>query len=148
RVGAMCTGILVHQAHLIDYRSIQLKYTQPDQYKDDHEHDRQRKIHDSLIASGLHLISDSYLDVMARRAETAGLAFERKLIDGKHYKVLIEDCLASDYDLVVMGALGMGAVKDSQLGSVTERFVRKVPKDTLVVRNADRLSDSQGAIVV
>ena len=47
-----------------------------------------------------------------------------------------------------MGALGMGAVKDSQLGSVTERFVRRVPKDTLVVRNADRLSGSQGAIVV
>src|SRR5439155_634668 len=60
----------------------------------------------------------------------------------------VEDCLASDYDLVVMGALGMGAVKDSQLGSVTERFVRRVPKDTLVVRNADRLSGSQGAIVV
>src|SRR5256885_1181926 len=40
------------------------------------------------------------------------------------------------------------AGRDSQLGSVTERFVRKVPKDALVVRNADRLSDSQGAIVV
>ena len=48
------------------------------------------------------------------------------MMDGKHYKALIEDCLASDYDLVIMGALGMGAVKDSQLGSVTERFVRKV----------------------
>src|SRR5213076_1494050 len=31
---------------------------------------------------------------------------------------------------------------------VTERFVRKVPKDTLVVRNADPLKDTQGAIVV
>src|SRR5205823_583401 len=68
--------------------------------------------------------------------------------DGKHYKVLVEDCLAADYDLVVMGALGMGAVKDSQLGSVTERFVRKVSKDTLVVRNADPLRDAEGAIVV
>src|SRR5260370_29302873 len=47
-----------------------------------------------------------------------------------------------------MGALGMGAVKGSQLGSVTERFVRKVAKDTLIVRNADALRDAQGAIVV
>src|SRR5437667_511362 len=146
--GAKLTGVHVYAAQLHDYRFKQMEYTLPDEYKDEHELERQRKIHDSLIAMGLQLISDSYLDVMARRAETAGLAFERKLIDGKHYKVLIEDCLASDYDLVVMGALGMGAVKDSQLGSVTERFVRKVPKDTLVVRNADRLSDSQGAIVV
>src|SRR5437899_3112039 len=146
--GAKLTGVHVYAAQLHDYRFKQMEYTLPDEYKDEHELERQRKIHDSLIAMGLQLISDSYLDVMARRAETAGLAFERKLIDGKHYKVLIEDCLASDYDLVVMGALGMGAVQDSQLGSVTERFVRKVPKDTLVVRNADRLSDSPGAIVV
>src|SRR5437762_7321185 len=146
--GARLTGIHVYAARLHDYRFKQMEYTLPDEYKDEHELERQRKIHDSLIAMGLQLISDSYLDVMAKRAEGAGLAFERKLIDGKHYKVLVEDCLASDYDLVVMGALGMGAVKDSQLGSVTERFVRKVPKDTLVVRNADPLKDTQGAIVV
>src|SRR2546426_2183755 len=146
--GARLTGIHVYAARLHDYRFKQMEYTLPDEYKDEHELERQRKIHDSLIAMGLQLISDSYLDVMARCAEAAGLAFERKMIDGKHYKVLVEDCLASDYDLVVMGALGMGAVKDSQLGSVTERFVRRVPKDTLVVRNADRLSGSQGAIVV
>ena len=146
--GAKLTGVHVYAARLHDYRFKQMEYTLPDEYKDEHELERQRKIHDSLIAMGLQLISDSYLDVAARRAEAAGLAFERKLIDGKHYKVLVEDCLASDYDLVVMGALGMGAVKDSQLGSVTERFVRKVPKDTLVVRNADPLKDTQGAIVV
>src|SRR5213596_3343309 len=146
--GAKLTVVHVYAARLHDYRFKQMEYTLPDEYKDEHELERQRKIHDSLIAMGLQLISDSYLDVMARRAEGAGLAFERKMIDGKHYKVLVEDCLAADYDLVVMGALGMGAVKDSQLGSVTERFVRRVPKDTLVVRNADRLSGSQGAIVV
>src|SRR3989475_5222361 len=146
--GARLTGIHVYAAGLHDYRFKQMEYTLPDEYKDEHELERQRKIHDSLIAMGLQLISDSYLDVIARRAEAAGLAFERKMVDGKHYKVLVEDCLASDYDLVVMGALGMGAVKDTPQGSVAERFVRRVPKDTLVVRNADRVSGSQGAIVV
>src|SRR5213592_4837049 len=126
--GAKLTGVHVYAARLHDYRFKQMEYTLPDEYKDEHELERQRKIHDSLIAMGLQLISDSYLDVAARRAEAAGLAFERKLIDGKHYKVLVEDCLASDYDLVVMGALGMGAVKDSQLGSVTERYVRRRPR--------------------
>src|SRR5206468_5599506 len=92
---------------------------------------------------GLQLISESYLDVMARKAVEAGLAFEPKMIDGKHYKVLVEDCLAADYDLVVMGALGMGAVKDSQLGSVTDRFVRRVSRDTLIVRNIDALKEDR-----
>src|SRR2546427_145795 len=146
--GAKLTGVHVYAAQLHDYRFKQMEYTLPDEYKDEHELERQRKIHDWLIAMGLQLISDSYLDVMAKKADEAGLAFDRKMVDGKHYKALIDDARASKYDLVVMGALGMGAVKDSQLGSVTERFVRRVPKDTLVVRNADRLSGSQGAIVV
>jgi nucleotide-binding universal stress UspA family protein len=145
---ARLTGIHVYAARLHDYRFKQMEYTLPEEYKDENELERQRKIHDSLIAMGLQLISESYLDVMGQKAEAAGLAFERKMIDGKHYKVLIEDTEAADYDLVVMGALGMGAVKDSQLGSVTERYVRKIPRDTLVVRNTDALEDQQGAIVV
>jgi len=146
--GARLTGVHVYAARLHDYRFKQMEYTLPEEYKDENELERQRKIHDSLIAMGLQLISESYLDMMARKATKAGLAFEPKMIDGKHYKVLIEDTLASDYDLVVMGALGMGAVKDSQIGSVTERFVRRVNRDILVVRNADALKDREGAIVV
>ncbi|MBI2205365.1 MAG: universal stress protein [Candidatus Rokubacteria bacterium] len=146
--GARVTGCHVYAARLHDYRFKQMEYTLPEEYKDETELERQRKIHDSLIAMGLQLISDSYLDVLGKKAEDAGLAFERKMMDGKHYKVLVEDVQASDYDLIVMGALGMGAVKDSQLGSVTERFVRKVGKDTLIIRNTDALKDQQGAIVV
>src|SRR5262245_58012123 len=146
--GAKLTGSHVYAARLHDYRFKQMEYTLPEEYKDENELERQRKIHDSLIAMGLQLISDSYLDVMGARAAEAGLAFERKMMDGKHYKALIDDCQASDYDLVIMGALGMGAVKGSQLGSVTERFVRRVTRDVLVVRNPDALRDTQGAIVV
>ncbi len=146
--GAKLTGCHVYPARLHDYRFKQMEYTLPEEYKDEQELERQRKIHDSLIALGLQLISDSYLDVMARKAEAAGLPFERKMMDGKHYKALAEDVRSSDYDLVVMGALGMGAVKDSQLGSVTERFIGKVTTDTLVVRSPEPLSETPGAIAV
>jgi nucleotide-binding universal stress UspA family protein len=146
--GAKLTGCHVYAARLHDYRFKQMEYTLPEEYKDENELERQRKIHDSLIAMGLQLISESYLDVMAKKASEAGLAMQRRMIDGKHYKALIDDTLASDYDLIVMGALGMGAVRDSQLGSVTERFVRKITRDTLIVRSPDALKDQQGAIVV
>jgi nucleotide-binding universal stress UspA family protein len=146
--GARLTGCHVYAARLHDYRFKQMEYTLPEEYKDEAELERQRKIHDSLIAMGLQLISESYLDVLKARAEAAGLSFTPRMMDGKHYKALIEDVAAADYDLVVMGALGMGAVKDSQLGSVTERFVRRVTRDTLVVRSTDALRDTQGAIVV
>src|SRR5437879_13169628 len=110
-----------------------MEYTLPEEYKDENELERQRKIHDSLIAMGLQLISESYLDVMKVKAEAAGLAFTPKMMDGKHYKALIVDTLASDYELVVMGALGMGAVTDSQLGSVHDRIVCSVVSAALVV---------------
>lgn len=146
--GAKLTGCHVYAGRLHDYRFKQMEYTLPEEYRDEAELERQRKVHDSLIALGLQLISNSYLDVMARKAEAAGLVFQRKIFDGRHYKVLIQDAKESDYDLVIMGALGMGAVKESQLGSVTERFVRRVKIDTLVVRNLEPLEAQQGAIVV
>src|SRR5438445_12010456 len=102
--GARLTGCHVYAARLHDYRFKQMEYTLPEEYKDETELERQRKIHDSTIAMGLQLIFDSYLDVMAKKAAEAELDFEPKMIDGKHYKVLIDDCLASDYGLVVMGA--------------------------------------------
>src|SRR5512134_460720 len=107
--GASLVGCHVYAARLHDYRFKQMEYTLPDEYKDETELERQRKIHDSLIAMGLQLISDSYLDVMSRKAEGAGLALERRMMDGKHYKALIDDVGGSGCDLVVMGALGLGA---------------------------------------
>jgi len=146
--GARLVGAHVYAARLHDYRFKQMEYTLPEEYRDEAELERQRKIHDSLIAMGLQLISDSYLDVMARKCEAAGLAFERRMMDGKHYKALVEDVRSGGYDLVVMGALGMGAVRDSLLGSVTERFVRRVTVDTLVVRALESPEAASGAIVV
>src|SRR6266568_1993827 len=93
--GSALVGCHVYAARLHDYRFKQMEYTLPDEYRDETELERQRKIHDSLIAMGLQLISESYLDVMQAKCAAAGLAFQRKMIDGKHYKVLIEDTLAS-----------------------------------------------------
>src|SRR5215813_11322199 len=146
--GSTLTGCHVYAARLHDYRFKQMEYTLPEEYRDEHELERQRKIHDSLIAMGLQLVSDSYLEVMRKKTEAAGLPFEPRMMDGKHYKALIDDVQGKDYDLVIMGALGLGAVRDSQLGSVTERFVRKVPVDTLVIRNLEPFEAQQGAIVV
>ncbi|PYM62506.1 MAG: universal stress protein UspA [Candidatus Rokuibacteriota bacterium] len=146
--GSALVGCHVYAARLHDYRFKQMEYTLPDEYRDETELERQRKIHDSLIAMGLQLISDSYLEVVRQKAAAADLPFEPRMMDGKHYKALIDDVQAGDADLVVMGALGLGAVKDSQLGSVTERFVRRVARDTLIVRNLEPAEAQTGAIVV
>lgn len=135
---ATIVGSHVYAAKMHDYRFKQMEYTLPEEYQDETELERQRKIHDSLITLGLQLISDSYLDVLKARCEELGVPFEAKTFDGKHYKVLADDITHGDYDLVVMGALGLGAVKDSQLGSVCERVVRRVQRDVLVVKHLEQ----------
>ena len=74
--GSTLTGCHVYAARLHDYRFKQMEYTLPEEYRDEHELERQRKIHDSLIAMGLQLVSDSYLEVMRKKTEAAGLPFE------------------------------------------------------------------------
>jgi nucleotide-binding universal stress UspA family protein len=145
---ATIVGSHVYAAKMHDYRFKQMEYTLPEEYQDENELARQRKIHDSLITMGLQLISDSYLDVLQRRCQEAGLAYERKTFDGKHYKVLVEDIAQNDYDLVIMGALGIGAVKDSLIGSVCERVTRRVQRDVLVIKHlADPVACGETIVV-
>ncbi len=80
--GSKLTGCHVYAARLHDYRFKQMEYTLPEEYKDETELERQRKIHDSLIAMGLQLISESYLDVMKAKADAAGLSI-RAADDGR-----------------------------------------------------------------
>ncbi len=147
--GADLVGSHVYAAKMHDYRFRQMEYTLPPEYQDEQEMEKQRRIHDSLITMGLQLISDSYLEVMTQKAGAAGLTCRKVMIDGKNYAELARDIQQSDYDLVVIGALGMGAVKESSLGSVCERTVRRIQTDTLVVKTVmppDALPDA--AIVV
>ncbi len=145
--GATLVGSHVYAAKLHDYRFRQMEYTLPEEYLAEPELERQRKLHDSLIALGLKLISDSYLDGLERRCREEHIPFERKTFDGKHYKVLVEDIKASDYDLVILGARGLGAVKDSLLGGVCERVVRRVMTDTLVVKSLEEPGPEQTILV-
>ena len=134
---AAVTASHAYAAKMHDYRFKQMEYTLPEEYLIEEAMEKQRKIHDTLITMGLELISDSYLVVAEERCRAASIPFEPKMYDGKNWKVIAQDIEESDYDLVIMGALGLGAVKDSILGSVCERVTRRVRTDTLVIKNLD-----------
>lgn len=132
---AKLVGCHVYAAKLHDYRFRQMEYTLPEEYIDEVELERQRKIHDSLITMGLKLISDSYLDGMSRMCGESGLAFEPRMMDGKHHTEILKDLAGSQHDLVVIGALGIGRAKDSAIGSVCERVAREADRDVWVVKH-------------
>src|SRR5262245_32953023 len=79
-LGARFVGSHAYAAALHDVRFKQMEFTLPDEYKDETELEKQRRIHDALITRGLTLISDSYLDQWKHKAEQLGVPFE-----GRHF---------------------------------------------------------------
>jgi nucleotide-binding universal stress UspA family protein len=140
---AKLVGCHVYAAKLHDYRFRQMEYTLPEEYIDEVELERQRKIHDSLITMGLKLISDSYLDGMSRRCGESGLAFEPRMMDGKHHAEILKDLAGSQHDLVVIGALGIGRARDSVIGSVCERVARQSDRDVWVVKHVPEPGEAE-----
>jgi len=133
--GGSLTGVHVYAAKLHDWRFRQMEGGLPERYRFEGELEKQREIHDSLITKGLRIITDSYLDAAEGRCRDAGIAMIRKSLEGKNYKALVEDIGTSRYDMVILGAIGLGAVKENLLGSVCERVVRRVNGDVLVIKN-------------
>jgi nucleotide-binding universal stress UspA family protein/rubrerythrin len=140
---AKLVGCHVYAAKLHDYRFRQMEYTLPEEYIDEVELERQRKIHDSLITMGLKLISDSYLDGMSRLCGQSGLVFEPRMMDGKHHTEILKDLAGSPHDLVVIGALGIGRARDSVIGSVCERVARQSDRDVWVVKHVPEAGEAE-----
>ena len=138
-------GCHVYAARMHEYRFKQMEFTLPDEYIEETELERQRKIHDSLITMGLKLISESYLSAMEAQCREADLEFVPRMMDGKHSTEILKDVVGSDYDLVVMGVMGIGRSRQSQLGSVCERVARHSDKDVLVIKRMPNGKPAKGS---
>lgn len=142
--GSSLTGCHVYAAKMHDYRFKQMEFTLPEEYLEEAELGRQRKIHDSLITMGLELISDCYLTDMEKLCEAADLSFDKRMMDGKHSTEILRDVRSNGYDLVVLGALGIGRTRDAQIGSVCQRLTKQLTdRDVWVVKHLPKESESE-----
>jgi len=145
--GSKIVSSHVYAAKMHDKRFKQMEAGLPEEYHDEKELDRQRQIHDSLITRGLQIITDSYLDYVDQKCAEANIPLERRSLEGRNWKALAEDITTNGYELTIMGALGVGAVKDSLIGSNTERVIRRVRNsDMFIVRDLKPMNG--GKIVV
>ncbi len=141
------TGIHAYAAALHDRRFRQMEGGLPARYHDETEMMHQRDVHDDLIGRGLGIISDSYHDVAAKACDAAGRPYKRLSPEGKNYRRILEATSSGEFDLLAMGARGLGSVPGGQLGSVCERLARRSPIDLLVIKDAGR-AIGDGPIVV
>lgn len=147
--GAKLTGCHVYAARMHDYRFKQMEFTLPEEYLEEAELGRQRKIHDSLITMGLELISDCYLTDMEKLCQAADLSFEKRMMDGKHSTEILRDVSSNGYDLVVLGALGIGRTRDAQIGSVCQRLAKQLnDRDVWVVKHLPAKDEAERDTIV
>ncbi|MCU7905375.1 MAG: universal stress protein [Candidatus Thiodiazotropha sp. (ex Epidulcina cf. delphinae)] len=141
------TAAHVYAAKLHDLRFRQMEGGLPEPFREEQELERQRDVHDDLITRGLSIITDSYLDQVDHTAGDASIPVARRSLEGKNYRELVHETNSGHYDLLVMGALGLGAVKGSRLGTVCQRVSRRSRIDTLIIKSPTQ-SLKNGPIVV
>lgn len=134
--GSRVTCSHVYAARLHDDRFRQMESGLPPKYQGEKELQRQREVHDSLITKGLQIISDSYLDSFEKKCAEAGISYKRTVLEGKNYLEIVKDVSENGYDLVIMGALGLGVVGTSTIGSVCERVMRRITPDLLIMKDS------------
>ncbi|MFQ5933818.1 MAG: universal stress protein [Dehalococcoidia bacterium] len=145
RFGSTVVGFHAYAARLHETRFRQMEPGLPARYQAPEELQHQRSVHETLISEGLRIISDSYLDHAQEICWEREVSFERRLAEGRNYVEILSEIGRDGYDLVALGALGLGARRRSLVGGVTERVVRRSPIDVLVVREAR--PESRGVMV-
>ena len=129
------TGIHAYAARLHDRRFKQMEGGLPERYRRESEMEHQRDVHEDLIGMGLGLISDSYHDAAKALAVKADMPFRRLSPEGKNYACLLDAMRTGDHDVLFIGALGLGAVAGSTIGTVAERVVRRSDIDVFIVKD-------------
>lgn len=142
-MGSRVVGMHVYAAQLHERRFLSMEPGLPGDYSDT-ELQRQRSVHESLIAKGLRLISESYLGRARAVCEHEDVPFEGRLAEGRNFEEIVREARKGEHDLVVLGALGLGARRRSLIGSVCERVLRAVPGDVMVARDPGK---SKGIMV-
>lgn len=144
--GGAVTGIHAYAARLHDRRFRQMEGGLPEHYRTEDAMERQRIVHDELITRGLGVISDSYHDAAEAVCTASQIAYRRLSPEGKNYREIAK-AAGGEFDLIALGAVGLGAVPGSLIGTVCERVARRAPIDVLAIRDPGR-SIGDGPIVV
>lgn len=132
------TAAHVYAAKMHDMRFKQMEGGLPEQFREEDELERQRDVHDDLITRGLSIITDSYLTQTENLCQQKQLTFQGRSLEGKNYSEMTRETNNGEYDLLVMGSLGLGAIQNSRIGTVTERVTRRSLIDTLIIKQAHR----------
>ena len=148
RLKSHLVGLHVYNANFHECAFQKMEAGLPERYQKDEVLKEQRMIHDALITKGLQLIADSFLNVLSDRCQREEVSFEEKMAEGKNFAQILKEADNDQYDLVILGAYGLGQDGSPTLGSVCQRTARHLRKDILVVKGGFPKEGAQVLVAV
>ena len=137
-------GCHVYAANLHRTRFSDMEPGLPGDYRGE-KLDGLRKTHEDLIGEGLRMISNAYLDPLAKRASSVGVKYKSVTPEGRNYIEILKATRDELPELIVIGGHGQGQAPF--LGSTAERvLLYSQESDILVVRRPWKLNGGKIAV--
>jgi nucleotide-binding universal stress UspA family protein len=133
-LGCAIRAVHVYDAAIHDERFREMEPGLPENYQEPGYLEDLRRSHDGLMGEGFRALSRGYLEAFLEEAAQAGVAASEVVARGRNYVELLQLARQPGVGLVVLGAQGLGAQGDGQLGSTALRVLRRAPCDVLVAR--------------
>jgi nucleotide-binding universal stress UspA family protein len=137
-LGAKILATHIYDARIHSTRLQEMEPVLPPQYQEEQELKRRRKTHKKLISEGFGSLSEGYMDEFLTKAQQQSIPVSQVHRQGRNYIELIKLATEQKVNLLVLGAHGLGTVKDGHMGSTALRVLRSAPCDLLIVRRAQR----------
>jgi nucleotide-binding universal stress UspA family protein len=130
------TALHVYDTAIHNTRFRQMEPGLPERYRGPESLHQLRREHDGLMSEGFKALSHGYLEPFLTEARRRAVPVTEVAVPGRNYPGILAQLREGEFDLVVLGATGLGAQEDGLLGSTVLRVLRRAPVDVLVARGA------------
>ena len=134
----------IYDAGLHSKRFREMEPVLPTDYQEKGTLKEVREAHEDLIYEGFEALSKGYMEKFVAGARERGILITQVFREGRNYIKLIEVAEEKQANLIVLGAHGLGDIRDRHLGSTVLRTLRMASCDVLVARR----NLNQGKVIV
>jgi nucleotide-binding universal stress UspA family protein len=99
---------------------------------------KQQSLHDNIVDEGLGKLYGRFLDAAAVHLNKTGVDYEKFLLKGKAYRILVDLAKDTTPDIIAVGRFGHHRDNLVQIGSNSEAIVRLANTNVLVTGAAEK----------
>jgi nucleotide-binding universal stress UspA family protein len=133
-LGAEILACHIYDVRIHSRRLTELEPMLPARYQKEEVLSQVRAAHKELIVEGFEALSKGYMDGFLETARDRGIPVSQVHREGRNYVEILKVAQEHQADLVVLGALGLGAGQGDIMGSTSTRVLNSARCDVLIAR--------------